>query len=124
MTAAEILRSLQRPKRDKRDIVDAIRRRAKVTQIVAALSESDNALTRQILCDVLGSRAEPEAVPALVAALDDGSEGVRAAAADSIRTVALVAGGHVEASMVRPEDVRARSACNLAEARGPTRLVH
>ncbi len=57
---------------------------ARPADLLEALAAASEPRVRQIICDICGFAGAQEALPALVAALDDPSAGVRSSAADAI----------------------------------------
>ena len=87
--AAEIIARLEEPAEDRRPLMRALREQAPTAALLEALATAGTPFTRQLLADLLGERGDPAAAEPLAAALDDGDEGVRAAAADALGKVFL-----------------------------------
>src|SRR6266699_3038998 len=99
MNAAEIIQILEEPTKNRWTAIDRIRDEANVSEVIAALQQSTTPLTRRILSDILGFRAEvglpdtKRATPALVEALHDPNQSVRNSAADALGKIADPAAG-------------------------------
>jgi HEAT repeat protein len=109
MDASEIIALLEAPTDNRGPTRERIAAEAAVHELAAAL-------TRQILCDILGERRATEAVPELLQALDDPSPNVRSSAADALAQAGDV---RVGASLLehyhgeRDDDVRVMLAIAL-----------
>jgi HEAT repeat protein len=99
MNAAEIIQILEEPTKNRWPAIDRIIDEANVSEVIAALQQSTTPLTRRILSDILGFRAEvglpdtKRATPALVEALHDPNQSVRNSAADALGKIADPAAG-------------------------------
>jgi HEAT repeat protein len=89
MEPQEIIAALETPQDDYRPLIDVLQYDEPPETLLAALAAADRAQTRLTLVDVLGYRAEPEAIDALIGALADPSPTVRASAADSLGKIFL-----------------------------------
>src|SRR4051812_28565542 len=128
MNADEIIAALEAPVEQRRPVMDALEADAPVEDLVAALRTADQPFTRTLLSGMLGRRATPESLSALVDALADPHPRVRAVAGDAVGLVLRAhpdapgreAAGRtlVERWAVEPErDVRT----TLIAAMGPAR---
>lgn len=89
-TPEQIVQRLEEPTPDRRPLVRTIQQQADIVDIIAALRLHPRAaLTRAILCDILGYRPDSRSIPILVRTLRDRSARVRSAAADSLGKLAL-----------------------------------
>jgi HEAT repeat protein len=89
MQPTEIIAALEAPTDDRRPVMWSLRQDAPAEALAAALAAAETPDTRQLLADLLGFRAAPEGVAALVAALGDAQPGVRSSAADALGKVFL-----------------------------------
>jgi HEAT repeat protein len=87
MNARDVIDLLEGTTDDRRPIKARITAEASLEAIVSAMREAKVPLTRQILCDIVGARHAVEAVPELLATLDDTSPSVRSAAADALAAI-------------------------------------
>ena len=88
MQAHEIVTKLDKPTADRRPLVQHIIADVDVHEVIAALaSHPTPRLVRQILCDILGYKADKQAVPVLLTALQDLDEHVRSSAADALAKI-------------------------------------
>lgn len=89
-TSEQIVQRLEEPTPDRRPLLRTIQQQADIIEIVSALRLHPRAaLTRAILCDMLGYRPDARSIPILVRTLRDRSARVRSAAADSLGKLAL-----------------------------------
>src|SRR5260370_15481184 len=97
MDASEIISLLEKPTKNRWPFMYNIRDEATTSDIVTALRTRTTPLTRRILSDILGFRAEvgipdtKRATPALVEALHDANQSVRNSAADALSKIAYPA---------------------------------
>nr|WP_315249418.1 HEAT repeat domain-containing protein [uncultured Duganella sp.] len=89
---AEIIRLIEERGRDGRDILFETQLPDKIARLCAALAMAQSAHVRRVLCNLLASLAEAEALPCLLDRLDDPSPSVVAAAADGIGNCAYQQG--------------------------------
>src|SRR5690242_2462716 len=61
-----------------------IARRASTKELIAALQDANQPMVRQEICHILGMRCEVEAVPTIIACLEDPMPSVRKTAADTL----------------------------------------
>jgi HEAT repeat protein len=87
MNAREVIDLLEGENDVRRRLKERIAAEAPLEAIVSAMRVAMAPLTRQILCDIAGARLAVEALPELVAALDDASPAVRSAAADALAAI-------------------------------------
>jgi HEAT repeat protein len=93
MRASEIIELLQNPSEIGFNKKDKIKHEAPTSEIISALQHIDQALHRQILCDILGELHAQDALVPLIACLDDESSRVRSSAADALAKLGNVAAG-------------------------------
>jgi HEAT repeat protein len=91
--AVEILRLLEEPTEDRRPLKHKLQREASIKELIVALRNSQTALTRRILCDILAARRAKTAIPALIECLDDPSEAVNDDAAEAIGKIGSLKAG-------------------------------
>ena len=87
MNAQEIIQLLETPTTDRRPTVRRITKEAAIPELIKALQEATVPLTREILCDILGTHADKRATPVLIDALHDSTPEVRGSAADALAKV-------------------------------------
>ncbi len=87
MNAKEIIQLLETPTPDRRPTVRQITEEAAIPELIKALQEATTPLTREILCDILGTRADKRATSVLIDALHDPTPAVRGSAADALAKV-------------------------------------
>jgi HEAT repeat protein len=80
----EVIALIRDHGRDGRQRIEAAYGSGDTAILCRALGEAADARVRAVLCNILASLADPEALPCLLDALDDGDPGVVAAAADAI----------------------------------------
>ena len=93
LTPDQIISLLEEPTEDGIPVYREIRRRASVRNLIEALQIATSPLTRQNLCDILGERHAVSALPTLVKALRDPSDGVRHSAADALAKIGKESAG-------------------------------
>jgi HEAT repeat protein len=86
MQASEIIRLLEESSSGAQT-KQRIMADASTTEIVRALETCNAEKARQILCDIVGVRHAPAAVPILITCLGDSASGVRSAAADALAKI-------------------------------------
>ncbi|HET8905965.1 MAG TPA: HEAT repeat domain-containing protein [Ktedonobacterales bacterium] len=90
LSPERIIERLANPTPDRRPLMQEIRQYAPVGDVIAALQmRPKQALTRQILCDILGYRPDTKSIPVLVQSLNDRAARVRRSAADALGKLAL-----------------------------------
>lgn len=120
MDASEVIARLETPGGDEQAVVDELRDQAPADALVEALVSARDPWTRMLVADMLGQRAEPAALEPLVAALGDGDERVRRAAADALRKLRREeAGPGLLSRYAAEDDPKVRRA--LASALGTAR---
>jgi HEAT repeat protein len=90
MNALEIIQLLETPSKDTVEAIqtkDKILAEASTAELISALQKSPDVHLREILCDLLGVRADAIAIPELVNALHDSSAAVRGSAADALAKI-------------------------------------
>jgi HEAT repeat protein len=87
MNARELIDLLEEEGDDRRPLKKRISEEAPLDAIVSALRDARAPRTRQILCDIVAGLRAAEAVPELLAALDDAPPAVRSAAADALAAI-------------------------------------
>jgi HEAT repeat protein len=93
LTADRIISLLEEPTEDGIPVYRRIMRRASIRSLIDALQQAASPLTRENVCDMLGERHAVRAVPTLVHALKDPSDGVRSAAADALAKIGKASAG-------------------------------
>lgn len=93
LRANEIIRLLEEPTKHRYSIKKQITEEATGNEVVKALQQATNPLTREILCGIAGDRFDKAAVPILIQLLRDPSVGVRAGAADALGKIGDPAAG-------------------------------
>src|SRR3954467_12259206 len=91
MHADEIIAALEAPVEQRRAVMDALEADASVEALVAALRTAQQPFTRTLLSGMLGRRAAPESLSALVDALADPHPRVRGVAGDAVGLVVRAA---------------------------------
>ena len=91
MDASEVIAALEAPGDDRRPLMWQLEADAPHASLVGALG-AEVPLTRHLVADILGRRAEIESAGPLLAAIRDPDSGVRAAAADALGKVMLTHG--------------------------------
>ena len=106
LTANRIISLLEEPTEDGIPVYRQIKRRASIRSLIEALQDATSPLTRENVCDILGERHAVRAVPTLVNALRDPSDGVRSAAADALAKIGKASAGPAlfEALQTEEED--------------------
>jgi HEAT repeat protein len=89
MDGAQLIALLETPTDDRRPTMWELREAAPADALIDALRLAERPHTRQLVADILGFRAEPSAVDALLAALYDPESGVRSAVADALGKILL-----------------------------------
>jgi HEAT repeat protein len=84
LTATEIIRLLEEPTEHRYPIKLRITMEASGSALIQALQQASDLLSKQILADIVGDRAEFGAVSTLIELLDYDSEGLRCSAADAL----------------------------------------
>lgn len=87
VNAHEIIHLLEEPTANRTPSKAKIMNDASIGEIIAALSQATQPLTKQILCEILGKRHAVQAIPDLLNALKDSSPGVRSEAADALAAI-------------------------------------
>jgi HEAT repeat protein len=88
MNANEIIQLLETPTEDRRPIIDKIVQEAPISELIAAMQQVHmTPLIRQLLCDMLGKRADKQAITVLSEALQNPSSKVRSSAADALAKI-------------------------------------
>jgi HEAT repeat protein len=124
MNAAEIIRMLEEPTQNRWPVIHKIRDEAAISELVTALQQSTRSLTRRILCDILGFRAElgrlptGSAISTLIESLHDPDEGVRSSAADALGKIADPSAGPALLAQYYKEQEGSRVRHMLASAVG------
>ena len=80
----EIIQLIQERGRDGRQLIFDLDLPDKINRVCTALESAKAAHVRRVLCNLLASLGDPEALPALLAALSDPDPEVIAAAADAV----------------------------------------
>jgi HEAT repeat protein len=111
MNTKEIIQLLKTPHKDTVDAIQTKERilaEAPITELLAAVQASPTPLIRQIVCDLLGRRADARAVPVLIDALHDADAGVRGSAADSLAKIGDPSAGEalMEQYFKEDDDIR------------------
>jgi len=101
MNAKEIIQLLETPTPDRRPTVRQITEEAAIPRLIVAVQEATTPLTRQLLCDILGTRGDKQAVSVLINALQENVSKVRSSAADALAKIGDAQAG--EALMKRLE---------------------
>ncbi len=87
MKATEIICLLEEPGDDFLAIKWRVRDEAPIEELIAAMHESKTAHMTEILCELLGKRQDPKAVPVLIEALHNEGAGVRSEAAQALALI-------------------------------------
>ena len=104
---AQIIRLIEERGRDGRVILFDAQSPEKIARLCGALNMADSAHVRKVLCNLLASLADPDALPCLLDCLDHPDPSVVAAAADAI--------GNCVYEQNIPEDLRDRLAVRLMQ---------
>lgn len=87
MNAREVIDLLEGESDERRRVKQRVSAEASLEAIVAAMREAKAPKTRQILCDIVAALHAAEAVPELLAALNDPPPALRSAAADALAAI-------------------------------------
>ncbi len=87
MNAQKIIHLLEEPTTNRLPNKEKIMKDASIEEIIAALRQATQPLTKQILCEMVGKRHAVQALPDLLNALKDSSSGVRSEAADALAAI-------------------------------------
>ncbi|MEO8972148.1 MAG: HEAT repeat domain-containing protein [Ktedonobacteraceae bacterium] len=106
MDAYEIVHLLEEPTANRAQGKAKIINDAPIEEIITAMRQSTQPLTKQILCEVLGRRHAIQALPELLHALKDSSPGIRSEAADALAAIGSPQAGPALLEGYRAEEDR------------------
>ena len=102
----EIIRLIEERGRDGREILFETKAPERISRLCGALKTAMSAHVRRVLCNLLASIGDPEALPCLLDCLDDSDPAVVSSAADAI--------GNCAYEKTISEDLRARLGSKLS----------
>ena len=87
MNAKKIIQLLEKPTENRIPIKDRIIDEAPTSELIMAMYEPKTLKTYMILCEILGKRKDPQAVPVLLDALHDPASSIRSEAAQALALI-------------------------------------